>query len=691
MKAALAGIGAAGALVCTAAAAAADTYTVTNTNDPGPGSLRQAIAQANAHPGFDSIVFTPGLRGTIELTQGELSVQSGMEIRGPGPSDLAVSGGRRTRVLNVSRQPQGNAIISGLTITQGFVHADDGGDAGDAGASGTGGGILNQGSLSLTNVQVTGNRIEGGNGANGTSNPFGPHSGGPGGNAFGGGIFSNGSLDIRNSEVAGNVAVGGFGGDAPRRATLHAGEGGSGWGGGIRSEGRLTVTNSRIDGNTAAGGEGGNDQYEDSRGRRGGEGNGAGLSVGGTTAVGDPVRLTGVTVDGNRAQGGPGPYGGWAYGAGIRIDLNGALEMTDSTVSGNRAIGGDGNNPEPRPQHVQGGGILNRVGSLTIENSTVSGNSVKGGNRHNEFSTIAGGGIGNLENAFLALTNSTISGNSAEVGGGIDNRDGGTNAVLTADTLAKNEGTSPGSGANFANSGGAKALVETTIVAEPRGSASCANPSARSFGYNLDQDGSCGLAQGTDLRNVNPQLEDLKQNGGPTKTQAIPRSSPALDQGKSEGLRTDQRGMKRPVSFGIVRPPGGDGADIGAFELQGGNLGNPTCAGKRPTILAANVGRTVGTQRRDVIEGTPRPDTVLARRSADVICGRTRADRLHGQRGPDRIRGGRGSDRIRSGRGQDRIHDVRGRNSIKCGPGFDTVITNRRSAVAPSCESVTRR
>jgi hypothetical protein len=46
------------------------------------------------------------------------------------------------------------------------------------------------------------------------------------------------------------------------------------------------------------------------------------------------------------------------------------------------------------------------------------------------------------------------------------------------------------------------------------------------------------------------------------------RASPALDQGVSASLDLDQRGMKRPVSFGIPRRPGDEGLDIGAFELQ---------------------------------------------------------------------------------------------------------------------------
>jgi len=45
------------ALLLSAAVAAANTYTVTSTNDSGAGSLRQAILDANANPGSDTIAF----------------------------------------------------------------------------------------------------------------------------------------------------------------------------------------------------------------------------------------------------------------------------------------------------------------------------------------------------------------------------------------------------------------------------------------------------------------------------------------------------------------------------------------------------------------------------------------------------------------------------------------------------------
>ena len=44
-------------LLLAASSLAAATYTVTNTNDSGPGSLRQAILDANANPGADTIQF----------------------------------------------------------------------------------------------------------------------------------------------------------------------------------------------------------------------------------------------------------------------------------------------------------------------------------------------------------------------------------------------------------------------------------------------------------------------------------------------------------------------------------------------------------------------------------------------------------------------------------------------------------
>lgn len=65
-----------------------------------------------------------------------------------------------------------------------------------------------------------------------------------------------------------------------------------------------------------------------------------------------------------------------------------------------------------------------------------------------------------------------------------------------------------------------------------------------------------------------PLLGNLSDNGGPTDTHALPKESPAVDAGDTV-LNSDQRGRKRPADFNDVpNAAGGDGSDIGAFELQ---------------------------------------------------------------------------------------------------------------------------
>src|SRR5207249_7370449 len=65
-----------------------------------------------------------------------------------------------------------------------------------------------------------------------------------------------------------------------------------------------------------------------------------------------------------------------------------------------------------------------------------------------------------------------------------------------------------------------------------------------------------------------PLLGLLQNNGGPTPTMALLPGSPAIDTGKDFGIATDQRGRVRPFDFPeIANVTGGDGSDIGAFEV----------------------------------------------------------------------------------------------------------------------------
>src|SRR5687767_3657672 len=78
-------------ILCVALATrAAGTFIVTTNSDPGPGSLRQAMADANA-AGGGTVLFS-NVTGTITLAGGELVFTNNLTIVGPGPTNLAISG-----------------------------------------------------------------------------------------------------------------------------------------------------------------------------------------------------------------------------------------------------------------------------------------------------------------------------------------------------------------------------------------------------------------------------------------------------------------------------------------------------------------------------------------------------------------------------------------------------------------------
>jgi len=80
------------------------------------------------------------------------------------------------------------------------------------------------------------------------------------------------------------------------------------------------------------------------------------------------------------------------------------------------------------------------------------------------------------------------------------------------------------------------------------------------------------VPRGGDRFNTAALLGPLGDNGGPTPTMVPEATSPLVDQGAAFGLGTDQRGVQRPIDFpAIANAAGGDGADIGAVELQPSN------------------------------------------------------------------------------------------------------------------------
>lgn len=117
-------------LTCQPAAHAA-TYTVTNTDNSGPGSLRQAILDANANPGADTITFAigdPGSPQTIQPTAALPTITGPVTIDGwsqggsgyTGPPLIELNGvlaGSSVIGLNITA---GDSVVRGLVIN-GFV------------------------------------------------------------------------------------------------------------------------------------------------------------------------------------------------------------------------------------------------------------------------------------------------------------------------------------------------------------------------------------------------------------------------------------------------------------------------------------------------------------------------------------------------------------------------------------------
>jgi hypothetical protein len=195
------------------------TVTVVNINNSGAGSLRQAILDLCAAGG--TINFDPSLTagGPASITlSSELVIDKNMTINGPTNSGLTISGGNTNRIFNINAGV--NLSIFSLTIANGKAN--------------TGGGILNAGTLTITNSTINNNQTIDGADATGASN------GGNAGN--GGGIYNTGTLTLINSTVGGNQT--GRGGDNLSGTTGNGGN--SGAGAGIYSIGTVRLTNTTI-------------------------------------------------------------------------------------------------------------------------------------------------------------------------------------------------------------------------------------------------------------------------------------------------------------------------------------------------------------------------------------------------------------------------------------------------------------
>ncbi|HLO86546.1 MAG TPA: cadherin-like domain-containing protein [Nostocaceae cyanobacterium] len=526
------------------------TITVTNNNDSGAGSLRQAIAQAQAG---DTITFAANLANqTITLTSGQLTINKNLTIDGAAAANLVISGNNSSRVFEVTPNEiyePSSVTFRNLTIANGRVTGNDESAAGAGIKTGDnttllienckinnnnadygGGGIFTgfQGDTTIINSKFDGNigtgaREERGGGAIATKNA--------------------GSLLVQNSEFTNNKGINGGAINSLLQTftvedsifknndtiTFPEERGDSGYGGAIYTDGAnasgpnfdygltggvITIRNSLFEGNKAAG-QGGAlflfAYYSDQ------------IIVENSTIINNTVIRNGDND---------------AFGGGIRIGISlgryadqptteGGFIIKDTTVANNVAL-------------VQGGGIwIGEDSQGSIINTTVSNNKADDGNNLNNNNF--GGGIAFINRSTpIDVINSTVAYNYSGYQGGAFW--GGGDYITLTNTLVANN-----TGADFFK----VKLTTGTPFSDGGGNIQWPNKNQpEPFDFNI--------TDSPNLLIVDPKLDPtLKDNGGGLLTHALLADSPAINAGIiTNAPITDQRGISRDAK-----------PDIGAFEF----------------------------------------------------------------------------------------------------------------------------
>ncbi|MCB8978546.1 MAG: hypothetical protein H6657_14080 [Ardenticatenaceae bacterium] len=439
-----------------------------------------------------------------------VSISRSVILVGAGSGQTIIDGNAADSVIMISGAV--NVSISGVTIRNGDASGVDGGGLLNEGSTVTlsnsvvennlapnGAGITNDGTMTLNSVTVRNNTAD--ELVNNVSICN---------DCAGGGILNLDVMTVTNSIIHGNKAD--FGGGIDNAAMGHltatnitvydnVAENTVSQGGGIENLGVMSVTGSEVRNNTAR--------------------NGAGLFNEGTLTV------SSSNIHDNTADG---------RGGGLHNSFS--LTVQTSNIHHNQAGGGGGGGISTESGTVvldqsavysntatgSGGGIVNNVdavtgvNSFTITNSTISGNGTAG----------QGGGLRNAGSAVTHLNNVTFSDNSSTV------VNGQTISVLAGTVTAKN-----------------------TIIAISGSGSNCSG-TVTSQGYNIVSDNTCQLAGTADLKNTNPRLGPLQNNGGTTLTHALLLGSPAINSG-SGCPAVDQRGVARPF---------GPACERGAYEYD---------------------------------------------------------------------------------------------------------------------------
>lgn len=230
---------------------------------------------------------------------------------------------------------------------------------------------------------------------------------------------------------------------------------------------------------------------------------------------------------------------GATFGGGGMYNDNSSSLVADCTFSNNFAIGG--------------GGMYNDQSDPTVRNCTFSNNDGGGAN---------GGGMYN-DQSNPTVTNCTFSKNDGGgYGGGMYNN--ASSPVVTNCTFLGNIAGANGCGMHSSSGGGESNPVVVNCIFWGDESEVDQIGGPLTITYSI----TTVVAEGN--RNAAPLLAALADNGGPTKTHALPDDSPARSAGLAAGTvvsgdievpATDQRGVPRPAAPVLV--------DIGAYQSQG--------------------------------------------------------------------------------------------------------------------------
>ncbi len=355
-----------GANTITLTAPTTSPYLLTAVNNNVPGSNPQGPNGLPIIAANDSLTIV-GNGDTIDAQQhGRLfDVAAGASLT---VENLTLQGGS-VEVLKAGQLAAGGGIYNQGTLTLSGVTVQDNVAAGfpepEPGQIAEGGGICSTGALELENGTVVQN-----NQVLGSPGPL----VGVGGEAFGGGIcVAGGTATLSNVSLSSNTAQGGAGENdpGPVASSPYGSQGGAAYGGALAVRGgTVTLTSVTISSNTAQGGLGGNNgtivgysSYYWNYGPYGGSGGcgyGGGIYVGSLVGPTATVTLTSVTVTGNDAAGGlsgtpAGGANGYGYGGGLCI-ISGNVYLDAFTLA--HLINNTGNFPPGGPSNIFGTYIL---------------------------------------------------------------------------------------------------------------------------------------------------------------------------------------------------------------------------------------------------------------------------------------------------------------------------------------------